>query len=78
MVTKTQLEELNKELYVLNQTLRKRNEALETALKARISLTDNLADYLKLIEEQLLATCSSVGKVLESHKTLSMKPLPKS
>ena len=75
--TKKQLEEVNKELLVLNETLRKRNKALENALEARISLTDSLADYLQLVEDQLLSTCASVGKVLESHKTLSIPPLPK-
>lgn len=75
--TKKQLEELNKELLVLNETLRQRNAALENALQARVALTDNLADYLQTVQEQLLSTCSSVDKVLESHKTLSIKPLPK-
>ena len=75
--TKKQLEDLNKELLVLNETLHKRNVSLVDALKARIALTDNLADYLKLVEEQMLSTCASIGKVLESHETLSKPPLPK-
>jgi SMC interacting uncharacterized protein involved in chromosome segregation len=73
--TKKQLEDLNKELLVLNETLRKRNISLTDALDARVSLTNNLADYLKLVEDQLLSTCGSIGKVLESHKTLSA-PIP--
>jgi hypothetical protein len=69
MPTKKQLEEANQLLQNKVNTSTKKADALMTLLN-----TNN--DYLIEVEKQILSLAGSIGRALESHKTLSA-PIPK-
>ena len=74
--TKAKLQELNDTLNEANENLRKQIVVLENAIQSRTQLTNSLAGYLRLINEQLHTTIESIEQVLVSHDTLSISPLP--